>query len=641
MLAGGAEGRALVVELLGANDPAGRDLALRTARELRDPELTAVLVAKLDALVPPLQPLLLEALVDRGGPGVAQAVETRAKGGAGEVRIGALRALGRIGGASSVGILLDTVRHATDPAAVEAALAGLARIEVPDTNTRILAVLPAAEPALQARLIGILGERKATGAVPELLRLASSPPGEAASAALRALGLVAAPADLPQLIRLAIAAGDDATRTLADRAIVTTAMKVLEPDRRAEPLLRAFRETGDPASRAALLRPLGTIMRTMGGNHDVFFAVRAALKDPAEVVRSAAVRCLADWPDSAPTTTLLAFAAQPDATPAQREIAWRGAVRLATEVAAGRQRSPLNVLDAFVTANRLVRTQEEKMAMVSALGSLRRAEAVELLRPYLDDPTVQAEAALAVVQVASALPVAAETGTLKPLLERIAASDKDEDVRRRAARLTKGGSVPPAKKKAGPAPAAMLPGQLFNGQDLTGWDGDPGVWRVREGAIVGGSMLGNPRNEFLATTRRYKNFVLRLEYRLVGTEGFVNGGVQVRSVRIPQPTNEMSGYQADIGAGHSGCLYDESRRKKFLARGTEEQIKRLEKPGDWNRYEIRCEGPRVEITLNGEKTVSYAESDPSVGADGLIALQIHGNCKAEIAFRNLRIEELP
>jgi hypothetical protein len=160
--------------------------------------------------------------------------------------------------------------------------------------------------------------------------------------------------------------------------------------------------------------------------------------------------------------------------------------------------------------------------------------------------------------------------------------------------------------------------------------------------IVGGSLEGNPRNEFLATTRRYRNFVLTLDYKLAGTEGFVNGGVQFRSVRVAQPPNEMSGYQADIGAGHSGSLYDESRRKKFLARATEEQVRRLERPGDWNRYEIRCEGPRVELTLNGEKTVAYVEEDAAIAvADGLIALQIHGNCKAEIAFRNLTVTELP
>lgn len=645
LIGGSPEARALMGELLGGEDPAGRDLALRTVRELRDPELTPALVAQLDQLVPGLQPLVLEALVDRGGPGVVQVAETRAKHGKGEVQIAALRALGRIGRAESVGLLLDTVKGAAGAEAVEAALASLARIEVPNTTAQVLAVLPVVEPAVQVRLIAVLGERKSAAATPELLRIAAGPTGEPAKAALRALGLVAAPADLLELIALATAAGDEATRTLADRAIVTTAMKVLEPERRTEPVLRAFRDSNDPIAKAALLRPLGAIMRTMGGNHDVFFAVRAALKDPADVVRSAAVRCLADWPDAAPTTALLAFAAQPDASSAQREIAWRGAVRLATEVAAGRERSPLDVLAAFTTAQRLMRTPEEKMALVSGLGTLRRVEAVEMLRPYLDDPAVQAEAALALVQVASALPAASQIGGLKALLERIAATDKDEDVRRSAARLAKGGSVAAAKKKAGaaagPGAAALSPGSLFNGQDLVGWDGDPGVWRVREGTIVGGSMLGNPRNEFLATRKRFKNFVLRLEYRIVGTEGFVNGGVQVRSVRIAQPPNEMSGYQADIGAGHSGCLYDESRRKKFLARATDEQINRLEKPGDWNRYEIRCDGPRVEISLNGEKTVSYTEDDPSVVPEGLIALQIHGNCKAEIAFRNLSIEERP
>ena len=106
---------------------------------------------------------------------------------------------------------------------------------------------------------------------------------------------------------------------------------------------------------------------------------------------------------------------------------------------------------------------------------------------------------------------------------------------------------------------------LFDGSSLSGWEGNSSVWRVENGAIVGGSMRGNPRNEFLTTTRSYRNFILRLEFKLVGTEGFINGGVQFRSRRITEPDHEMIGYQADIGAGHTGSLYDESRRKRFLA----------------------------------------------------------------------------
>ena len=113
---------------------------------------------------------------------------------------------------------------------------------------------------------------------------------------------------------------------------------------------------------------------------------------------------------------------------------------------------------------------------------------------------------------------------------------------------------------------------------------------MRDGAIVGGSLEGNARNEFLTRAQIYDNFVLRLEYRLVGTTGFVNGGVQFRSVRVTEPPNEMSGYQADIGMGHSGCLYDESRRKTFLARATDEQVKRLEKVGEWNPTKCAVRG---------------------------------------------------
>lgn len=185
--------------------------------------------------------------------------------------------------------------------------------------------------------------------------------------------------------------------------------------------------------------------------------------------------------------------------------------------------------------------------------------------------------------------------------------------------------------------AVLAQESLFDGKTLEGWEGDLKVWRVVDGAIVGGSMEGNPRNEFLTTKKAYKDFTLSFEYKLVGTEGFINGGVQVRSKRIPKPPNEMSGYQADIGAGMTGTLYDESRRNKALVKADPELVKKLEKPGEWNRYEVRCEGPKIELFINGERTVEWTETDPKIELEGVVGLQIHGNCKAEISFRNLKI----
>lgn len=188
---------------------------------------------------------------------------------------------------------------------------------------------------------------------------------------------------------------------------------------------------------------------------------------------------------------------------------------------------------------------------------------------------------------------------------------------------------------------AVLAGPIFDGKTLNGWSGETTkVWRVEDGAIVGGSLEGNPRNEFLTWKAPLRDFVLKLEYKLIGTEGFVNGGVQIRSKRIENPPNEMFGYQADIGMGFSGSLYDESRRKKVLAQADKELIAKLEKPGDWNRYEIRCEGARIQLFLNGTKTVDFTETEPGIDREGLIALQIHGNAKSEIRYRNITLDDL-
>lgn len=189
---------------------------------------------------------------------------------------------------------------------------------------------------------------------------------------------------------------------------------------------------------------------------------------------------------------------------------------------------------------------------------------------------------------------------------------------------------------------AASPKPIFDGKSFQGWEGDTAkTWRIVDGALVAGSLTQTvPRNEFLATTRRYTNFVLRLKVKLTGTEGFVNSGVQIRSERIPNH-HEMIGYQADIGAGWWGCIYDESRRNTVLAKADEAAVKRAVKPGEWNDYEIRAEGRRVVLKLNGVQTVDYTESDASIVQHGLIAVQIHGGGKAEVAFKDLTVEELP
>jgi hypothetical protein len=183
---------------------------------------------------------------------------------------------------------------------------------------------------------------------------------------------------------------------------------------------------------------------------------------------------------------------------------------------------------------------------------------------------------------------------------------------------------------------------LFDGKTLEGWEGKADVFRVEEGAIAAGSLKqAIPRNEFLCTTREFADFELRFEARLRG-EG-KNAGVQFRSRRIPDH-HEVIGYQCDIGVMNErpiwGSLYDESRRRKFLADGDAQQLAKVLKPDGWNELVVRCEGPRIQIWVNGLQTVDYTETDEGIERTGLIGLQIHGGKPAEASYRKLRIKVL-
>ncbi len=164
---------------------------------------------------------------------------------------------------------------------------------------------------------------------------------------------------------------------------------------------------------------------------------------------------------------------------------------------------------------------------------------------------------------------------------------------------------------------------------------------IEKGAFVGGSLKKTvPHNDFLCTKTQFTNFVLTLKFKLVGTNGFINGGVQFRSQRVPN-NFEASGYQADMGdPAWWGCLYDESRRDKVLVHSDMAKVNKVLKRNDWNDYKIRCEGKHIQLWINGVQTVDYTESDPNIPEYGIIGLQIHGGGKAEAWYKDIAVELL-
>lgn len=180
---------------------------------------------------------------------------------------------------------------------------------------------------------------------------------------------------------------------------------------------------------------------------------------------------------------------------------------------------------------------------------------------------------------------------------------------------------------------------LFDGESLAGWKGNLKVFRIEDHAIVGGNLKEPlPNNEFLRSEKEYGNFELRLQFKLVGENA--NAGVQIRTAEIPDH-HEVIGYQADMGDGWWGCLYDESRRNRVLAGPPADQRDKNVRAGEWNDYRIRCEGSRIQLWINDIQTVDYTEAEAEIPRSGIIAVQIHSGPPAQASYRNIRIRQLP
>lgn len=185
---------------------------------------------------------------------------------------------------------------------------------------------------------------------------------------------------------------------------------------------------------------------------------------------------------------------------------------------------------------------------------------------------------------------------------------------------------------ASPAQTALLatPETLktfFNGVDLAGWTGAGNLWSVDNGEVVGRSP-GLDHNEFLVSDLAAGDFRLRFQVKITGDQA--NSGVQFRSK--PIDGGEVQGYQADIGVGWWGKLYEEHGRAILWDRSGEEHVR----AGDWNDYEIVASGTRVRTYINGQLCVDL--DDPAGARRGVFALQLHAGPPLEVRYRNFQLE---
>jgi hypothetical protein len=176
---------------------------------------------------------------------------------------------------------------------------------------------------------------------------------------------------------------------------------------------------------------------------------------------------------------------------------------------------------------------------------------------------------------------------------------------------------------------------LFDGKTLNGWKGDPRLWKVVDGVIVGSTEgVSLTKNTFLIyEPAKFSNFILRAEVKLRNH----NSGIQFRSEELPEYV--VRGYQADMAEGNWwGGVYEEKGTRGVMVNGWKGKAETVVRNNDWNEVEIRCEGPKIAIRINGLLT---AELTDDVKLSGIIAFQLHAGPPMEARFRNIRIKTLP
>jgi putative heme-binding domain-containing protein len=184
-------------------------------------------------------------------------------------------------------------------------------------------------------------------------------------------------------------------------------------------------------------------------------------------------------------------------------------------------------------------------------------------------------------------------------------------------------------------PAGFVQGEvvIFNGKDLTDWEGDAAVWSVADGEIVGKGP--QKKNQFLYHKTPVADFRLTLEVKLV-PDG-QNSGIQFRTEKLAD--GHAKGYQADVGKGWWGKLYHEHGRALLWDKPGDQHVK----ADDWNSYEILAVGNRIRTAVNGNLCVDLedAKADPVKDMKGLIAFQVHSGGAMEVRFRNVKVEHNP
>ncbi len=461
----------VVCAALTNGDPALESMAIQLVPEVPGTAATEQFAQCLGKAPVPVQTLLLGALAVRRDAAARGAVQTAASSEDRTVRLAALNALGTLGDATAVKLLVDRAMSGAEPAEGEASRNSLVRLRGARVNEVLTGMLAQGDAKVKAELIRILAARNAASALPDLEKTAEAPDGMVRQESWKAMGGLAKTSNLAALLELLVRVRED-EREEAEKAVAAVLKRTDRPE--VTGVLQKLDAVETPAARISLIRLLAAV-----GDDSALPALRKAIQAGDAGVREAAVRGLAAWPTPAAFEDLVNLARDAQES-VHRVLALRAALRLSSQA---QGRTPEQMTALVTELMQLAKVTAERKAVLAELGRCPTLGALQLSQKLLADPELATEAGVAVTQIASAIRDTHRDQVLAAL-QQLLAANRDPALAARACKVLKD-ILKPVNLALGATATSPdgLDSDGSSGGDKAAIDGDPNTyWDEVDGA---------------------------------------------------------------------------------------------------------------------------------------------------------------
>jgi HEAT repeat protein len=632
----GFHGVAAMKELIkaaGHPDKTYRNAAFQVSLGIQGNDIVTKWIGYFPKAIPEAKPEIIAMLGNFKNEAALPLITSSLSGTDKAVRSEAAAALAKISGSKAVPPLIEYLKKSTDQFDQDAAKSALMSVSGNKEIDLLKSVLKDGGPAAIKSVIELMAWNKRPENLAQVIPYTSSDDEIVRSAAFKALADLAGPEDQTKLIDLMSAATDKIYISDIQTALASAAGKITDIENRSAAVLKAMETT------TAREKFIPVLAKT--GGREGLKTVLDEFENGNPAMRDICFKALTGWKDYTASSALYEICASGNKT--FEEPAFKGYVEQIRAADLPDERKLLlyrKIMPYALSA-------ERKNEILAEAGKLKTYQSLFFVANYLDDPSTSAAAADAAMFIA--LPSAASKAGMYGTLVR--------DILTKSIGKLAGPESEYNREMVNKYLLTMVPDEgfkpMFNGKDLTGWQGlvenpivrskmrkvdlerklaeasalVPANWSVKDGCI-----WFNGKGNNLCTVVQYGDFEMFVDWK-ISKDG--DSGIYLRG--SPQ-VQIWDTYRMEAGAQvGSGGLYNNQVNPS-------KPLKIADNPaGDWNTFRIIMVGEKVSVWLNGELVVdnvimeNYWDRKIPIFPKESIELQAHGT---DLAFRDLYIREI-